>query len=56
MHEIEEEGLDVGLPNEWVYHKDSDRDEILNYIKDGYDFIRQIQEEEDRDEDDITYR
>jgi hypothetical protein len=40
MHEIDEEGLDVGLPNEWVYHKDSSRDEILNYIKDGYDFIR----------------
>ena len=37
MHELEEEGLDVGLPNEWVYHKDSNRDEILNYIKDGYD-------------------
>jgi hypothetical protein len=59
MHEIEEEGLDVGLPNEWVYHKDSNRDEILNYIKDGYDFIRQTQEEEEKDDLDeghINYR
>jgi hypothetical protein len=52
MHEIEQEELDHPvLPNTWAYHKDSNLDEILDYIKDRYDFFIQFEEFEEEEQE-----
>jgi hypothetical protein len=47
MHELEEAGLeDPILPNKWIYHKDSDLNEVLEYIVNEYDSFRMEDEYE----------
>jgi hypothetical protein len=41
MHELEEaEQDDPIMPNKWIYHKNSDLNEVLNYIRNVYDGFR----------------
>ena len=36
------------MPNEWIYHKDSDYNKVLDYIRDEYDILKQENELEDK--------
>ena len=48
MHEIEEQEQEHPIiPNTWVYHKDSDLDEVLNYIKQEYESLIKFDEMEE---------
>ena len=38
---------DVYSPNKWIYHKDWNLSEVLNYIRNEYDQYRKIDEEEE---------
>jgi hypothetical protein len=41
MHELEEAQQDDPImPNKWIYHKNSDLKDVLNYIRDVYDEFR----------------
>jgi hypothetical protein len=41
MHELEEAQQDDPImPNKWIYHKNSDLNEVLNYIRNVYDEFR----------------
>ena len=53
MHEIEEEEMDhPTIPNMWIYHKDSDLDGVLDYIKEEYDAQIKFDEQFEEGEED----
>jgi hypothetical protein len=53
MHELEEAGQDDHiLANKWIYHKDLDLKEVLNYIRNQNDFFRK-EDEREEEEDNI---
>ena len=35
------------MPDEWIYHKDSDYNEVLGFIREDYDLMRQEAQRED---------
>lgn len=48
MDELEiAEQEDPLMPNEWIYHKNSDYNKVLEYIREEYDMLRQEDEIED---------
>lgn len=51
MQELEEAGQDDPiLANKWIYHKDLDLKEVLNYIRNENDFFRKEDEREEEED------
>jgi hypothetical protein len=52
MHELKDvEQEDPYMPNKCIYYKDSDFNDVLNYIRDFYDSLRKEDEIEETEED-----
>jgi hypothetical protein len=47
LHElVEADQDDYFMPNDWIYHRDSDINDILNYVRNYYDKLRKEDENE----------